>query len=109
MIYNKLVRDKIPEIIEVKGSKVSIHKAKEQEFVRELLKKLIEEASELEEEFIKSGEIDIMKLVDVDEVLDNIKVISGYTFEKIKAAKDLKRVNRGGFQNRIILEEVHCE
>lgn len=109
MRYNKLVRDKIPEIIDAKGSKARVHKANEQEFIRELLKKLVEEASELEAEFIKSGEIDIMELADIDEVLDNIKAISGHTFEKVKAAKDLKRVNRGGFENRIILEEVHCE
>ena len=48
-IYNKLVRDKIPEVIEGTGKKYSSHIADENEYKEELLKKVYEELEEFKE------------------------------------------------------------
>lgn len=99
MRYNKLVRDKIPDIIREKGEEAKIHTASDKEYQEKLLEKLREEA----EEFIKSRTEE--ELADILEVLESIKRLNKFSDEKIDKIKAEKRAKRGGFEKRIILEE----
>lgn len=96
--YNKLVRDRIPEIIENSGSRYSIRTLDEEEFGKCIKAKLVEEAKEYEE----SGEIE--ELADIFEVIGYILDINGWTYDEVyqKALEKLKK--RGGFDKRIFLE-----
>ena len=106
MIYNKLVRDNIPEIIKADGKDTKIHIATDSEFKLMLLEKLIEEATELYDAYTKDGIIDINEIADIDEVLRKIKLESGFTVKDIEEAIESKRLSRGSFDKQIILEEV---
>lgn len=99
-IYNKLVRDKIPEIIEADGRKFNSRILSEDEYKRELNKKLQEEVKE----YLEDNNVE--ELADIVEViyglLDTMK-IPVEEFEKIRKTKVDKR---GAFKDRIFLEET---
>lgn len=98
--YNKLVRDKIPQIIFETGKQAIISVLNEQEYLKMLNKKLIEEIKE----YISSGEIE--ELVDIQEViyaLIEAKNVSKEAFEKLR----IEKYNlRGGFSKKILLKAV---
>jgi predicted house-cleaning noncanonical NTP pyrophosphatase (MazG superfamily) len=98
--YNKLVRDKIPEIIEKSGNKPIIYIADDKEYLKRLYDKLIEEIEEFKEN--PSPE----ELADILEVCDAIREYFGIDAKKVEEIKNKKRKERGGFSNRIILKEV---
>lgn len=99
MQYNKLVRDKIPEIIEAKGQTSKIHIADEKEYWDKLKEKLGEET----QEFFKDENIEeLADLMEVVEAIKKFKNIDSQTLENIRLEKLEKR---GGFEKRIILEE----
>ena len=99
--YNKLVRDKIPEIIKSNGAKaVNITVLDDESYLKALNIKLQEELSE----YLASGEIE--ELADLEEVLRAIldtKQTSYQTFEDIRLSKVQKR---GAFKEKIFLESV---
>ncbi len=98
--YHKLVRDKIPEIIEGQG-KTCVTEILSQEAYREMVDaKLQEELSEYQES--KSLE----ELADLLEVMEAAALARDYSWEELLAVRDEKREKRGGFQNRILLKEV---
>jgi len=101
MTYNKLVRDKIPEVIKNKGQVPRIRVLTEEEYVGELLKKLVEEAEELR---ASGGSIE--ERADVAEVLDALDKTIGWSGEEVMHAQEAKRVARGAFTKRLFLEEV---
>jgi predicted house-cleaning noncanonical NTP pyrophosphatase (MazG superfamily) len=98
--YNKLVRDRIPEIIERSGRDYEIEIMEDGEYKKKLLEKLVEEAEEArsanKEEFVK-------ELGDVYEVLETIEIVFGIDPEKIKLLREERKKNRGGFEKRIKL------
>lgn len=96
MKYNKLVRDKIPEILDAKNVPYEKRIADEAEYKKELIKKLFEEA----EEFMINGQVE--ELADVLEVVEALKKLPEYKeVEKIKLAK---KGEKGGFEKRLILK-----
>lgn len=96
MQYNKLVRDKIPEILDSKGVSYEKRIADDQEYLKELIKKLSEEVSEFKE----AG--DPEELADVLEVIESLLKLPDYKeTERIKVEK---KEERGGFDQRIILK-----
>lgn len=99
MLYNKLVRDNIPEIIKSKSEAVSFHVAGEEEFIFKLKEKLLEEASE----FNKSSSIE--ELADLMEVIDALVTFYNFTPEDLAKIKAVKKSQRGAFAKRIILDE----
>lgn len=99
MKYNKLVRDKIPELISSKGENFKFHIADDKEFEDRLYEKLIEEANE----FKKDPNIE--ELADIFEVLKSIFDLKGWKYEDIFKLQSQKREERGGFEKRIILDE----
>lgn len=98
--YNKLVRDKILKIIKKSGSGYKYHIAKDdKEFISKLYEKLEEEIGE----FKKEPSID--EFADILEVLEAIGKFYKFELSDIKIIKTNKKIQRGSFDNRIILEE----
>ena len=99
-IYNKLVRDKIPNIIAENGKYCKTKILSENEYLESLNRKLLEELNE----YLESESIE--ELADLEECLRailDIKHISYDEFEKIRKDKVYKR---GSFNKRIFLEYV---
>ena len=102
-MYNKLVRDEIPNIIESNGEKPITRILSDQEYLIELNKKLQEEVNE----YLVDGNID--ELADIQEVILGILDIKGYTFEDLELLRKTKVYKRGAFKNKIFLEGVEDE
>jgi len=103
IIYNKLVRDRIPEIIEQTGKKFSTYIASEEEYKEKLHNKLLEEANE----FISEPSEE--ELADIMEVVEALINLNGYDMEAIQRIKKDKQEKRGGFYEKIILTKVYEE
>lgn len=99
MRYDKLVRDKIPELIKGKGEVCLSHVANDGEYWAKLKEKLVEEA----EEFRSAPSV--AEFADILEVLEAILAHTKFDRNEIRAVKEKKVAERGGFKNRIILEE----
>ena len=100
-IYNKLVRDKIPEIIEATGKNFDIHYAKKEELLPLLETKLNEEVSEYLEDK------NLEELANIMEVLFSLAAALGYSEEDLITKRNSKKEERGGFEKGIILEKVY--
>lgn len=98
--YNKLVRDKIPEIIENSGRKAITEKVSDEVYYKLLNDKLDEERLE----YLESLRIEeLADLVEVIYAILEYKKVSIEEFEKMRIAKAAKR---GAFKERILLKEV---
>lgn len=100
----KLVRDKIPEIIENSGKEPIIRVLDDTEYKEELLKKLYEEYNEVIE--AKTKEETLEECSDVLEVLIALLEYNGYTLEDLLKCRDEKKEKRGAFQKRLYLVKV---
>lgn len=98
--YNKLVRDRIPEIIQAAGRKCAIETMSEEEFHQVLRDKLIEEAQEVAA--AASTEL-VTELADVFEVIDALMAVYSIDREVVLAEQKRKRIDRGSFSRRIRL------
>lgn len=99
--YNKLVRDKILKIIKKSGCGYKYHLAKDDtEFLTKLYEKLEEEI----QEFKTKPSVD--EFTDIMEVLESIAKFHGFRIDEIRDRKKEKKLKRGGFDNRIILDEA---
>ena len=102
-VYNKLVRDRIPEIIEGKNETPVTRILNDDEYKLELEKKLYEEYKEVIE---SSGEDRLFELADMIEVIKSLALLSGKTLEDIIELANGKRNKRGGIEKKIFLEKV---
>ncbi len=97
--YNKLVRDRIPEIIEAKGGKSVTHIATDEEYKEKAIEKLQEEMAE----FLESK--DPEELADLLEITYAVAESLGVSKDELEAMRSKKATERGGFTKRIILEK----
>ena len=100
IIHNKLVRDRIPEIIEQSGKTCAIRILPEHEYLAALDAKLQEELNEYQQD--KSME----ELADLLQVMMAVAEARGYDFAQVEAIRQEKAKKRGGFRDRIFLESV---
>ena len=98
--YHKLVRDRIPEIIEANGKICVWETLSQEDYIRLLDEKLNEELSEYQES--KSLE----ELADLLEVMQAVVRARGWTLEELEHVRANKAAKRGGFARKILLKEV---
>jgi len=98
---NKLIRDKILGIMEGKGSKLYSYNLNDQDFLKQLKIKLIEEATEVHR---AQTEKEILEeLADVMEIIHSIIKINNLTIKDLELAQEKKRNEKGGYLQRIFL------
>lgn len=102
-IYNKLVRDNIPSIIKGNGATPITRILNEEEYKKELEKKLYEEYNEVLE---ASGEDRVEELADMIEVIKYLAKLEGKKLEDVIKTADEKSTKRGAFNDKIFLEKV---
>lgn len=98
--YSKLVRDRIPEIIQRSGNQCQTRILSDAEYEKALREKLIEEATEAA---TASSEELMQELADLYEVIDALIIASGLDPETILAQQRKRREERGGFTDKIQL------
>lgn len=103
--YNKLIRDRIVEIIESDGLEYKTRVLEDAEFKQELLKKIVEESNEVLEAGNNREEL-VKEIGDVLEVIDAIVDAFELDRNTIENVKQERKEKRGGFENRIFLEEM---
>lgn len=101
--YPKLVRDNIPQIIESKRGKQPPQRmlSDDKEFLSYLLKKTVEEATELQHS-VEHGNL-TEELADILELIDTIVILQGLSKDDILAVQKEKRAKNGGFEKRILM------
>ena len=99
-IYNKLVRDRIPEIIKSDGKICVTEILSDAQYLEMLDAKLNEELAEYQES--KSLE----ELADLMEVMRAVVNARGWTWEQLEKVRQEKAAKRGGFEKKILLKEV---
>ena len=98
--YNKLVRDRIPEIIEEAGKNAQVFQVSGKTLQTYAFEKLREEV----EEFIANPCAE--EVADLMEILNFICHRSGIRDTTILAETLAKRVSRGGFEQGFVLDWV---
>jgi predicted house-cleaning noncanonical NTP pyrophosphatase (MazG superfamily) len=98
--YSKLVRDKIPEIIEANGSRPITRILDDKEYLKELIEKVREETAEFE------AEPSLEELADIQEVLLALLKTLGSNRKDLEKVRAAKAAERGGFAKKIFLEGV---
>lgn len=99
--YNKLVRDRIPEIIENDGKTCRIEILTDEEYIKKVDAKLDEELAEYHKDH------NIEELADLMEVIYAAAIARGYSVEELEAVRKKKLQKRGAFVKRILLKEVN--
>lgn len=100
--YNKLVRDKIPQIITENNEIPIIKILNDNEYKTSLENKLLEEYNEV----INADDNYIEELADMLEVIDALAKTQNKTFIDVLKIKEEKKNKRGGFENKIFLEKT---
>lgn len=98
--YHKLVRDRIPEIIEASGKVCKTEILSDEEYLGMVDKKLDEELAEYHQDQ------NLEELADLLEVLLAATMARGYTVEELELTRKRKAAERGGFARKLLLKEV---
>lgn len=96
--YNKLVRDKIPEIIESEGQTCQTHILSDIEYIKALESKLDEEVAEYH------SDKNLEELADITEVIHALCTAHGYSIHDLESIRLKKANNKGTFSKKIYLE-----
>lgn len=96
-VYNKLVRDRIPELIRAQGETPHTRILEQEEYTACLEAKLGEEVSEYQKER------NLEELADILEVVYALAEDLGHTRQELEAVYDHKHEDRGGFRDRVFL------
>ncbi len=98
--YDKLVRDRIPEIIEKDGRTCKTIVLSDEECLEYLNKKLLEETNE----YLESKQVE--ELADLEEVLRAILKLRGVNYEDFEKIRNDKAEKRGAFDKKLLLKET---
>lgn len=100
IVYNKLIRDRIPEIIEQDGKQYAVETMSPGAYQEALLEKLVEEAQEAQ----KADESHLKtELADLLEVIDALLLQRGISRQAVRSEQRQRRRERGGFEKRLKL------
>lgn len=101
--YPKLIRDKIPKIITDHTGRQTVTRVlkDDEEFLRFLLKKVVEEAEELSKSVNDSNVAE--EIADIYEVIDALLKFKSISREYVLAVQEKKRNKRGGFEERLLM------
>lgn len=99
-VYDKLVRDRIPEIIRREGRRCGVEVMSERAYVEALRDKLVEEAQEAS---TCVPERLVEELADLCEVIDSLVAATGTDPVQVRAKQEQRRLERGGFNERLRL------
>ena len=97
VIYNKAIRDKIPEIIKESGKNCNVKKLDDSEFLIRLEKKLAEELAEYQESK------NVEELADILEVIYRISELKGVVSDELDKIRQKKAEQRGKFDDNLFL------
>lgn len=100
-IYNKLVRDLIPDIIEESGNECRTRILSDDEYLKMLDAKLDEELLEYHQDQ------SIEELADLLELIQAAAIARGFTLEELESVRAEKAKKRGGFDKKIFLIDVN--
>ncbi len=103
--YNKLVRDRIPEIIAGNGGVPTVRRLPKAKLAGALKDKLLEESAELWK--TKKRDDLVAEIADVLEILDALCAESGITAGEVGKVQKEKRKKRGGFEEGVWLVSVN--
>ena len=98
--YDKLVRDRIPEIIEASGKTCSTAILSKTDYLRMIDAKLHQELAEYHKDK------NIEELADLLEVIYAAAIARGYSLEELERVRAEKAAKRGGFEKRLLLKAV---
>jgi predicted house-cleaning noncanonical NTP pyrophosphatase (MazG superfamily) len=101
--FGKLVRDRIPEIIEADGRRAVVEVLDEARYREALLAKLTEEAAEL----AAAADDEVLEeLADLYEVLRALAEQAGLDMAQVEERADVKGAERGRFRDQLYLVRV---
>lgn len=103
-VYNKLVRDRIPEIIQKSGKQLKTEILSEARYIEELKAKLNEEVTEYQEAAADDEALE--ELADILELMHALARQHGGSIERVEDIRREKAEKRGAFNDRIYLIEV---
>lgn len=103
-IYNKLVRDRIPEIIEASGKAYTTRILSEEEYIVALQNKCLEEFEEYRK--AESSQEALEELADLLEVMNALCKVHGASLGEVDEMRKEKAAMRGGFEEKVFLMEV---
>ncbi|WP_377887474.1 phosphoribosyl-ATP pyrophosphohydrolase [Alkalihalobacillus sp. R86527] len=103
-VSNKLVRDRIPQIIAKNGQNYEAVTLSTEEFKVELRRKLLEEVDEYFE--ASTDEDAIYELSDIIEVVRSLAGMHGKSYEDLEETREEKEKERGAFAERVFLKSV---
>ena len=101
--YNKLVRDRIPEIIEKDGKTCETEVLSDDDYLVMLDAKLDEELTEYHQDK------NIEELADLMEVIYAVAEARGYSIEQLESVRKEKAEKRGSFKDKIFLKTVQAQ
>lgn len=101
--YNKLIRDRVPEVIQADGRHAVTRILDSHDYQSALLAKLVEEAKEAE---AASPDTLPAELADIFEVLQALVPMLAMSWQDLMELASAKRRQRGGFTRRLFLEYV---
>jgi predicted house-cleaning noncanonical NTP pyrophosphatase (MazG superfamily) len=99
-IYNKAIRDKIPEIIQATGKSCSVITMADSDFLPQMEKKLSEEVDEYRQTKLPE------ELADILEVVYRIAELRGINKEELEKIRQTKEAKRGSFSRNLFLIET---
>lgn len=100
ILFDKLVRDRIPEIIEADGKTCICETLSDEDYLRMVDAKLDEELAEYHKDQ------NIEELADLLEVIYAATKARGYSVEQLEVVRATKAAKRGAFEKKILLKEV---
>jgi len=103
-VYNKLIRDNVPEVIKASGKICKVSVLDQEEYIQEIRRKIVEEAIELNEATSKAEMIE--ELADLYELLDYLLIEYKIDLLKVKKRRIQKNMEKGGFDSRLFLHSV---